>query len=47
MMSFRQLSNSRQKNGATARGVLSHGTRIDPDLRYPPYDRARRLVAAS
>jgi hypothetical protein len=20
-----------------ARGVLYHGTRIDPDLRYPPY----------
>ena len=24
-----------------ARGVLYHGTRIDPDLRYPPYSRKR------
>jgi aldehyde dehydrogenase (NAD+) len=31
-----------------ARGVLYHGTRIDPDLRYPPYSRQkapRELVA--
>lgn len=32
-----------------ARGVLYHGTRIDPDLRYPPYSRqkaSRELVAS-
>jgi aldehyde dehydrogenase (NAD+) len=26
-----------------ARGVLHHGTRIDPDLRYPPYSRQKAL----
>jgi acyl-CoA reductase-like NAD-dependent aldehyde dehydrogenase len=26
-----------------ARGVLYHGTRIDPDLRYPPYDSRKAL----
>ena len=26
-----------------ARGVLYHGTRIDPDLRYPPYSRPKAL----
>jgi aldehyde dehydrogenase (NAD+) len=32
-----------------ARGVLYHGTRIDPDLRYPPYssERALRELVAS
>jgi aldehyde dehydrogenase (NAD+) len=33
-----------------ARGVLYHGTRIDPDLRYPPYGRqqaSREMVGAS
>src|ERR1700677_2150716 len=32
-----------------ARGVLYHGTRIDPDLRYPPYSsqkKGRELVAS-
>jgi hypothetical protein len=26
-----------------ARGVLYHGTEIDPDLRYPPYSRRMAL----
>jgi hypothetical protein len=26
-----------------ARGVLYHGTRIDPDLRYPPYSNQKAL----
>src|SRR5262245_24213669 len=26
-----------------ARGVLYHGTRVDPDLRYPPYSRPKAL----
>jgi hypothetical protein len=32
-----------------ARGVLYHGTRIDPDLRYPPYstEKALRELVAS
>jgi aldehyde dehydrogenase (NAD+) len=30
-----------------ARGVLRHGTRIDPRLRYPPYDRYKRLRDAA
>ena len=32
-----------------ARGVLHHGTRIDPDRRYPPYSSqkaSRELVAS-
>ena len=31
------------------RGVLYHGTRIDPDLRYPPYSpqKAPRELVAS
>src|SRR5712692_5034746 len=28
-----------------ARGVLNHSTRIDPDLRYPPYSRNKQLDA--
>src|SRR5438128_2520068 len=27
-----------------ARGVLYHGTRIDPDLRYPPYDHQKAVL---
>ncbi|MGB2610475.1 MAG: hypothetical protein WBC80_15980 [Isosphaeraceae bacterium] len=26
-----------------ARGVLHHGTRIDPDLRFPPYSSQKAL----
>jgi hypothetical protein len=29
-----------------ARGVLYHGTRIDPDLRYPPYDHQKTGLEA-
>jgi hypothetical protein len=29
-----------------ARGVLYHGTRVDPDLRYPPYSSQQPLREA-
>jgi aldehyde dehydrogenase (NAD+) len=37
------------RNYTTARGVLYHGTRIDPDRRYPPYSsqKALRVPVAS
>jgi hypothetical protein len=32
-----------QEAPAIARGVLYHGTGIDPDLRYPPYSSEKAL----
>ena len=34
---FRELVN--------VRGVFDHGTRLDPDVRYPPYSKNGRLRA--